>query len=61
MAKKYRGKKKNPNKHLESGQLSQTITMSELDYEAFVLKMGTRLKSSQNTAINDARVSHNNG
>lgn len=59
MAKKYR--EKNPNKLLESGQLSQTITMSELDYEAFVLKMGTRLTSSQNTAINDALVSHNNG
>lgn len=47
-------------KHLKSGQLSQAITMLKLDYKAFVLKTGTRLKASQNTAINDALVSHNN-
>lgn len=41
MAKKYGGK---TNKHLESGQLSQTISMSELDYQALVLKMGTKYK-----------------
>lgn len=47
-------------KHLKSGQLHQAITMLKLDYKVFVLKTGTGLKPSQNTAINDALVSHNN-
>lgn len=34
--------------------------MLKLDYKVFVLKTGTGLKPSQNTAINDALVSHNN-
>lgn len=53
----YRIQKKK--KHLKSGQLSQAITL-KLDYKAFVLKTGTSLKPSQNTAINDNLVSHNN-
>lgn len=56
----YKIQEKKKKKHLKSGQLSQAITMLKLDYKVFVLKMGTRLKPSQNTAINDALVSHNN-
>ena len=40
--------------HLKSGQLSRCVLTSELDYEAFVMKTGSRLKPSQNTAINEA-------
>lgn len=34
--------------------------MLKLDYEAFVIKTGSKLKPSQNTAINGAWVSRNN-
>ncbi len=34
--------------------------MLKLDYKAFVMKTGSRLKPSQNTAINDAMASQNN-
>lgn len=48
------------NLHLKSGQLSQSVPMLKLDYKAFVMKTGSRLKPLQNTAINDALASRNN-
>lgn len=45
----------NNNQHLKSGQLSQCVPALKLDYEAFVMKTGARLKNPvQNTAINSA-------
>lgn len=56
----FDGQEKHHYKIQKKIRSTQAITMLKLDYKAFVSKMGTSLKPSQNTAINDALVSHNN-
>lgn len=53
------GEKKKTDLKIRSST-SDCPQMLKLDYEAFVIKTGSKLKPSQNTAINGAWVSRNN-